>query len=407
MLRVIGIATLVLSAFSIGIEGHAEDWPQWRGPNLDLTSDESNWRTTWPEDGLPTAWKTNVGLGYSSISVVGNRLWTMGHKDGKERVYCLSTKDGKEIWSYAYEGGLVANLHKGGPGSTPTIDGDSVYTLGKEGQLFCLSKADGSVQWKLDGPTSLNVKVPEWGFTGSPVIVDDRLFLDLGRIVAIDKRNGEILWKTAEAKAGYGSATPLTLNGTSAITVLNNEGLNLFATKTGHELAYHKWETRFETNSTSPIVIDNRQIFLSTGYQRGCTLLEIASDDGLESVYEAGTLSNHMSNSVIHDGHAYGFDGNAHRGRTVRFVCIELASGRERWSKLGMGCGSLMLCNNKLIILSEKGVLVIAEADPNKWVEISRTQAIDYRCWTVPVLANGRVYCRNDVGDVVSIDLRK
>ena len=153
-------------------------------------------------------------------------------------------------------------------------------------------------------------------------------------------------------------------------------------------------------------MLDDRRIFLSTGYKRGCTLLEIQGDE-LEPLYEKQTMSNHMNNCVVDDGFMYGFDGNAHRGRTVRLVCIEIESGEQQWSQLGMGCGSLMIAGDKLVVLGEKGELIIGELNSKQWVERSRTQAIDYRCWTVPVLANGQVFCRNDAGDLSCIDLRR
>lgn len=383
--------------------GFGADWPQWRGPDLNLISVDADFQTDWPEDGPPIRWKTKVGVGYSSVSVVGERVWTMGHADDKETVYCLSTKNGEVIWTHRYAGKLVDNLHKGGPGSTPTVDGDRVYSLGKEGQFFCLDKSDGQVVWKFNAGEALGVKTPEWGFTGSPLIVGDRLILDLGRIVALNKNDGEILWKSGLAKAGYGSATPLMFAGQKAIAVLNNEGLVVLDVNRGEELAFHKWKTNFATNSTSPIVFGN-SIFLSTGYQRGCTLLGV-NDDTLQTVYEKKTLSNHMSNSVVHKGFIYGFDGNAHRGRNARLVCIEAATGAERWAQKGLGCGSLMMAGDKLLVLSEKGELVIAKANPEKWEELARAQVINERCWTVPVLANGQVYCRNDAGELVCVDV--
>lgn len=394
---------ILLSCLLISTTCSADNvsWPQWRGPHYDLRSAE----TDWSADNPTILWKANVGIGYSSVTISGTRLLTMGYSDEEEAevVYCLDTRTGQKLWTQSYQGALVDNLHRGGPGSTPTIHGRVVYTLGREGQLNCLKLSSGKVIWSAQLQERLGVELPEWGFTCSPIVRGGRVILDVGRVVALDKRNGEVQWQTGISPAGYGSPTPLKVKGLPCIAVLHNEGLSVVRERDGSEIEFSSWETSFLTNSTSPVLVDDK-IFLSTGYERGCALLEW-KDDRLETVYENRNMSNHMNNSVLWQGHLFGFDGNAHRGKNARLVCLDAATGEEAWSELGLGCGSLMLADGKLLILSEDGQLVIAAANPQEYTEISRIEAVPERCWTVPVLAGGQIYCRNDVGNLTCVSV--
>ncbi len=205
--------------------------------------------------------------------------------------------------------------------------------------------------------------------------------------------------------------TPLNLGDQKYLAVLNNEGLLLATESDGDEGDFVQWETSFETNGTSPLRIttpgQEDRVFVSTGYQRGCMLLKWKTDQ-FDVVYENKDMSNHMNNSVHWNGYLYGFDGNAHRGRTTRFVCMNAETGEEQWSRIGLGCGALLVADGKLLILGENGDLVVAHASSDSYQEISRLQeVVPYRCWTVPVLSGGRVYCRNDVGDLSCVDLRQ
>jgi len=169
----------------------APAWPNWMGRNRDGISSEADWSTNWPDDGLPVRWARKIGIGFSSISIADGRLYTMGHVDGEEFVWCLSAESGQPIWSHHYPGELNDNLHEGGPGSTPTLDGDLVYTLGKEGQFYCLEAKTGRIRWEKQLKSDLEVATPEWGFSSSPVIIGGQLILEAGRVVSYDKLTGE------------------------------------------------------------------------------------------------------------------------------------------------------------------------------------------------------------------------
>jgi outer membrane protein assembly factor BamB len=378
-------------------------WPHWRGPNSDGISRETGWSADWPKTGLEKIWETNVGTGFSSVSIAEGRLFTMGHRDGHDTVYCLNADTGEPLWQHSYECELVDNLHDGGPGATPTIDADRVYTLSREGHLFCFDAVAGTIVWSKELEGELGIAMPEWGFTCSPLVLNQMLIVEAGRTVAFDKTTGERLWQTDKYRPGYGSPAAFDQGGEKLIAVLNNDGLMIVRARDGSEVDRFEWESNFATNSTTPIVAGNT-IFISTGYNRGCTLLRLAGGK-ISSVYENGDMSNHFNNSVLWQGHLYGMDGNSHSARNVKLVCMNHETGQVAWSQRGFGCGSLLVADGKLLIFSDDGQLVLAEATPNAYREITRAQVLEDLCWTVPVLTANRVYCRNAAGDLACVEL--
>lgn len=381
----------------------AEDWHRWRGPDGNGIAREPLPPNFDPE--LVT-WKAAVGTGFSSVSVAGGRLYTMGHSEGRETVWCLDAASGRVLWIDAYPAALMPNLHDGGPGATPVVDGDDVFALSKDGQLHCYSGESGSRRWKRNILADAGMsKPPEWGFSGSACVVGDILLVEAGVTIAIDKRSGEIAWRSQPFRPAYGTPLVFRHRDTQRIAVLKTDGLVILDAENGGTLAFERWETSFDTNATTPILHDT-SLFISTGYDRGCALFQF-DGQSLTKRYENQQMSNHMNNSVLIGGHLFGFDGTAHRGRPTEFVCMEVESGRERWRvapDAGLGCGSLIAtADGTLIILTERGELVTAAANPEGFVPAVRAQVLGGRCWTSPVLSGGLVYCRNSRGDLVAV----
>ncbi len=298
---------------------------------------------------------------------------------------------------------MVDNLYEGGPGATPTIDGDRVYTVGKEGQLICFRVATGEIIWQRDLQADLEVGLPEWGFNGSPFILGDQLILEAGRVVSFDKKSGELNWKTEKHTAGYGSAVSFDHQNAGLIATLDSDALRLVQADDGVEVDAFPWKSPFRTNSTTPIVHDGT-IYVSTGYQVGCGLFRL-NDGKLELVYDNRKMRNHFNNSILHDGYLYGFDGNSNFGRRVNLTCMEHDSGEVMWTESGLGCGSLMIAGGKLVILSDDGRLVIAKATSVGYDEVASASILEGRCWTVPVLFEGCVFARNATGKLVAVQL--
>lgn len=384
----------------------AGDWPNWRGPEHDGISRETGWSATWPEPGPTQLWKTNVGTGFSSFAVADGRLYTMGHRDADDTVYCLDANTGNEIWKHSYPCALVDNLHEGGPAATPTVDDGRVYTLSKEGELFCLDAAKGDVLWSAKLQDLLGVEMPTWGFSCSPRVWNDLLIVEAGRTCAFNRKTGELAWKTEAFRPGYGSPAIMRHGDKDLAVVLNNDFLLFVQAEDGKEVAKQKWETLFATSSTTP-VIDGDTVFVSTGYNQGCALFRLTADNQVERIYQNKVMSNHMANCVLWESFLYGIDGNSSSRRNCEVVCMDAVTGGVKWKHRGLGCGSLLIADGKLVVLGDEGDLVVARASPDEFKITAKAHVIDGKCWTVPVLSHGRLYCRNADGDVVCLDLRQ
>jgi outer membrane protein assembly factor BamB len=380
------------------------DWPEYRGSRRDGISRETNWSSQWPADGPKQLWKASVGVGFSSVSVVGDRLFTMGHVGDDDVVFCLNADTGEELWTHRYPCELVDNLHEGGPAVTPTVDGDRVYTLSKEGHLFCLDVEKGNVIWQIELQKQYQVKMPEWGFSGSPLVIGKKLIVDAGPLAAIEKLTGKPIWQTETYRAGYGSPVRFERDGRTFIAHLNNDALVVVDAADGKLIASAPFETQYVTTSTTP-VIGGKTIFVSSGYNRGCILFELAGAE-LKPIYENRKMRNHMNTCVLWEGHLYGFDGNSHDRRNCTLVCLEQPTGEQKWKERGLGCGSLMIADGNLIVLGDEGELVIAPANPEKFQPIAKAKVLEGKCWTMPVLSRGKIYCRNAAGELVCLDVR-
>jgi outer membrane protein assembly factor BamB len=379
------------------------DWPQFRGPDATGITPEANFKADWPAEGPPVAWRKNVGIGFGSISVVGDRLYVAGHSGGKEHLYCLDTKTGEQIWTASYPGKLVDNLHEGGPASTPTIDDGKIHLLGREGQVHCFDAKTGKVLWQADLQKLLGVKLPAWGFAGSALIEGNMAIYQSGATVAFDKNTGKVLWTSKPYKIGYSTPYPFTLNGKRLLASLNCDVLAILDPKTGNEIAAAKWDTRHDTSACSPVIAGDK-IFLSAGYGKGSGLFQLTSG-GLKELWTSREMSNHMNSCVLIDGVLYGIDGNSNSSR-CELVAMDMVSGKIHWKQRGFGCGSVIAAGDKLIVLSEKGELATVAATPAGYKEIARAKVLDGKCWTHPVLSHGRIYARDAQGNLVALDVK-
>ena len=383
------------------------DWATWLGPMGDGTSTESNWRAE-IEDPL---WKSKIGVGFSAVSVADGKLYAMGH-DGKknrgmETVFCFDARTGKPIWKNSYPAPLVDYLHEGGPCSTPVVDDSIVFSISKHGLLHACDSKDGKVLWKRDMQKTAGMKkLPHWGFAASPLVVGDQLIIEAGATYSLDKRTGSILWKSRPYEPAYGTPALFSPEGASIIAVLKTDGLVLLDSKNGKTLDFVTWETSYQTNASTPIVRGNN-LFLSTGYQRGCALFQW-NGKKLVKQYENKNLSTHMNHAILVDNFLYGFDGNVHMAGPKDFVCMNFSTGNVEWrvTDRGLQVGSLLVAGDRMIVLGQRGELVFARVNPDKFDELFREQAMGGRCWTMPVLSNGLLYLRNSRGDLFAYNLR-
>ncbi len=381
----------------------SEDWPRWLGPGTNGISHEDL-----PEkvDLTNVVWTAEVGIGFSPVSVADGRVYSMGHREGRETVSCFSETDGRLVWSDSYDAELMPNLHEGGPGATPTVDGDSVYTMSKDGQLRVYEAASGELAWKKEMPAIAGMReIPEWGFTASPLVEGDKVFVEAGATFAFNKDTGEELWRSEDYRPAYGTPQLFEADEKMFLAVLKTDGLVILDPGNGKTLAFSMWRTSFQTNSTTPLSVGDGRLFISTGYDQGCALFRF-SEGSLTKIYENKNMCNHMGNSVLINGFLYGFDGTAHRGRPVEFTALDLESGEKKWHFQDLKYGSVMGAGRDLIVLTETGEMLIGAASPDRFEARVRHRILSGRCWTPPVLANGVIYARNASGTMVAIRVR-
>jgi outer membrane protein assembly factor BamB len=411
--------------------GDPDDWPQWRGPHRDGSAPGKGLLTRWPEDGLPVLWKKKGGPGASSLAVAAGRVITLFQEYDDEVVACWDAESGKENWRFSYESRFTKEVL--GPRSTPTIDGDRVYTVGARGRLCCLNVKTGKEVWHKDFMSDFDAPLPQWGFSFSPLVEGDLLLTSPGgpggkSLIAFDKMTGKVRWKNLDDPAGYSSpvistavdlpvlsastlglmaapfgqgpflAAPALLPG-SATAANVRQAVFLTGTrlvgldpKTGKLSWSFDWPTPNFANVATPLVRGD-YIFISSGYSMGCALLRIHRDGeklDVELVYKNNLMRNHYASCVFYKDYLYGFDEGY-------LTCLSFRKGKKRmWKEGKFGRGNLLLVGEHLLVLGKNGKMALVEPTPAGYRELALCSVSDNPCWSMPAFAHGRLYLRDD-----------
>ncbi len=370
----------------------AAGWPEYRGPKRDGISQEKGWFG----DGEPEmVWKTNIGAGFASVVIANGRAYAMGNNNNQDTVYCFDAATGQGVWRYSYACDIMDKQHEGGPSATPTVDGDTVYTYSKMGQLHALNATNGRVIWRKDVPREMGGQIPNWGVSSTPAVYGDALYVMTGArnacVTAFDKKTGDVLWQSDNSAPAYAALQVFEWKGAPYVAAFDADGVKFLDAKNGKVLWSYGWKTNYDVNAAIPVIADDK-VFISSGYGTGCAMLQSTAQNPL--LWQNRDMKNHFNASVLVNGYIYGFDES-------ELACLDARTGRKMWSQGRLGKGSLIASDGKLIILSERGELVIADANPQGFKELSRTQILGGKCWSAPSLANGRIYARNADGDLV------
>jgi len=391
-------ALTVFMLVCAGATALAGDWPNWRGPNHNGISAERDWQSVWPSAGPKQLWTAKVGTGFASLVVSNGKVFTVGNNDREDTVFCFDAASGETVWTFAYQQKRGAKYYEGGPSATPTVDGNRVFTFSKFGLVHCLEAGTGELVWSLDLAEKLDLKAPKWGFAGSPLVEGDSVILNAGDSgVALNKETGEVLWSSGEGPPGYSTPVPFGSGSESCVALMGKEEFMAVRANDGSVLWRHPWETGPDVNAADPIRLDSQRFFITSGYGHGCALVEIERDTP-RTVWENKNMRSQFASPVLWKDHLYGVDNK-------ELVCLDLSSGDMEWTERSVGKGSLMLAGGLMIVLSDKGELSVVAPSPTEFEVLSRAQVLGGKCWTVPVLSHGRIYCRNARGDVVCLDV--
>jgi outer membrane protein assembly factor BamB len=397
---------LLLSATAM----HAADWPQFLGPTRNGVSAETNLSLNWPKEGPKILWKTKVGEGWSGPVVASNRVVLFHRMGDNEIIDCLDATNGMTLWRAEYPSTYRDDFgFESGPRATPAIDGHRIFTFGANGILNAWNLTNGANFWRSDTRKQFNSEKGFFGIACSPLVEGDAVILNIGGagagVVAFDKATGKVLWKATSEEASYSSPTAATINGQRRVFVFARKSLLALAPGDGQLLWEFPWAPRIDASvsAATPLVIGD-QVFISASYGAGAALLRVAGPKP-EVVWSGDDiLSSHYSPVVQHRGFLYGFDGR--QEQRCRLRCVELQTGKVRWSEDRFGAGSLLMIGDKLLILTERGELLVAPALPDKFMPSVRAQILGSDIRAHPALAHGLFYAR-DKGALVCIDLRR
>jgi len=402
-----GLAVLLCLPVATASAQAGGEWPQWRGANRDGISKETGLLKQWPAEGPPLAWKaTGAGRGFSSVAVSKGRLYTLGLRGDKEFVIAYDVATGKEVFATAH-GSAFRNDRGDGPRGTPTVDGDRVYSLGGNGDLSAVDAKTGKLLWTMNVLQKFGGSNITWGISESPLVVGEKVLVNPGgpgaSVVALNKKDGSLIWKSQSDRAGYSSAIPLQVGKSNQVIFFTHtRGLGLDL-DTGKLLWEYPRAANNVANAATPIARGNR-VFITSDYGNGGGLVEIKSDASgavtASEVYFTKEMRNHHSSSVLIGDHLYGYSGSI-------LTAMKFDTGEVAWKDRSIGKGSLTYADGMLYLLSENGVVGLAEVSPAGYQERGRfrIQQDSLPTWAHPVVAGGRLYIR-DQDTIYAYDVR-
>ncbi len=371
-------------------------WPGFRGPERDSTVRGTNFATDWEASPPEELWRRAVGPSWSSFAVAGDVLYTQEQRGEQEVVSAYRVSTGEPVWEHADGARFWEAMGGVGPRATPTVHGDRVYSLGATGLFNVLDAATGAVVWARDLAEDTGAAVPVWGFSGSPLVLDDRVIVTVsGVMAAYDAESGEPIWSGAGTVEGESYTSPqlVTLGGIEQVVLLSPDGAAGISAGNGSVIWRHE-------RSGMPIVqpfvtADGGLLIGTTGATGGAGVLKLAIGHGppgwaIDEAWESNRLKPYFNDFVIHEGHAYGFDGSI-------LAAIDMSTGERAWKGGRYGHGQLLLLADQdlLLVLSEEGELVLVSATPDGHQEIAKVSALEGKTWNHPVIVDDVLLVRN------------
>jgi outer membrane protein assembly factor BamB len=391
-----GDETLASPAASAATGKAEADWPGFRGPQRDSAVHGVQLKTDWSASPPVELWRRPIGPGWSSFAVHAGRLYTQEQRGNDEIVACYDLSTGKPVWRHSDPARFWESIGGPGPRATPALSNGRVYALGATGIMNVLDDRTGAVVWSRNAATDTGAKVPGWGIAGSPLVVSDLVIVAAsGNLAAYDVATGNPRWFGPRGGDSYSSPQLVTIDGVQQIVLMTSTGATSVALNDGKVLWSHSWPS--DTRVMQPAVASDGELMITVGDGmggNGTRLIAVkhgSSEWTSEERWTSEDLNANFTDSVIHKGHAFGFDYGT-------LTCIDLKDGKRKWKAPQHGFGQLLLLADQevLLELSEKGELVLIKASPDQFTELARFKVLEGKTWNHPVLVGNVVLVRND-----------
>ncbi len=389
------LQTVLLLFFTLSfVQLQAQDgWKQFRGSDRSGVLTGTEFPEALPENGPELLWSLEVGNGFPEVAVDGNvaYIFSSDSIDGaNEYLAAIKIESGEELWKTKLDSIFFEVDGWGhGPRATPAIADDMIYCLTGYGKFIALKTKSGKIDWTIDLPAEFGSALPRWGFTSSPMLVDDMVIVETGgtenrAFTAFNQKSGKITWSKGVGITTYNSPAIAEINGQTNIVFANDTMLTSFNPK-GEEL----WAFRMPLRSPTamPVFIAPNKFFVSSVSDVGGFVVEINNNEAKE-ISTSTTMQNNWSSSCYFDGYLYGFS-------KAKLQCVSVETGEMLWGKRGYGKGSLIIVGDKLVVMSDQGKVIIVEAIPDAYSEIASFQALQGKSWTAPSYVDGKLFVRN------------
>lgn len=421
--HVLGVVCLLVST------AQSSDWPQILGPARNGVYAGKDLADAWPKEGPPIRWQKKVGAGFSGPAVAAGKLVLFHRQNDKEIVECLESKTGKSLWSFDYPATYRDDFgFDDGPRAVPTIADGQVYTFGAGGMLHCLDFATGQKIWGADVRKEFTAPKGFFGLACSPLVGSDYVLLNIGgqeaSTVILDQKSGNVRYRAPGGGASYSSPVLATFGGITNAVVLTRDMVLVLNPLTDFIQAMYPFRPPIHSSVTgaTPVVVGD-EIFISAAYDLGAALLRLKLEKPaepprgllrvsgppqgrLEKVWGGdGQLSAHYATPVYHQGFLYGLHGRHDFPGGTELRCVEWKTGKVRWGRAGLNGANLILADNQLLVLTERGELLRFAADPAACKETGRAQILGAGVRAYPALADGLFFAR-DKNRLVCLDLR-
>lgn len=411
----------VLTILLLMLAAEAPGWPQWRGPSHNSLSAETDLVDSWPAAGPPVLWSKELGQGYSGIIAHGERIYTHTQTLYSQQIVCLNADTGDQIWSYRtalpYDGG---GLYPG-PRATPTYSNGNIFYAGPDGEVGCLNANSGKLLWSRNPKREYHGRGTDFGCSASPLVTQKLVLIPVGGpgacLVALRVSDGSTAWKSGDASASYCTPVPIVFQGQRLVVVLLENSLAAFDLSTGKQVFLTEFSQGYDEHAAAPLY-QEPFLMIASPFRSGATMWELkrkntmgakapgsptqpGGEISLQRVWFNLKFSNDVASSVLVQNHVYGFDLKDAQSRLNRpsrgeFRCLNFQTGKIQWSSEEPGQSNIIHADGKLILFNDRGEVILARANHERYAELARTNVFqDEICWTPAALHRGRLFLKS------------